>query len=122
MDGDSPSEGQQPVEDLAGLMKGLGDSTRLRILGLLTGGELNVTEICEQLGLQQPMVSHHLSVLRMLGVLHGRRVGKQIYYQFGEGVSAPDRETIEVERTGGTVRVTRRGIAAGGLDEPASGR
>jgi hypothetical protein len=43
----------------------------------------------------------------MWGVLHGRRVGKQIFYQFGKGVTAPEPGTIGIKRSAGTLRLIR---------------
>src|SRR5437588_664354 len=55
----------------------LGDESRLHILLLLTGHEeLNVTALGKALGQSQPAVSHHLSLLRMAGLVRFRREGR----------------------------------------------
>lgn len=58
----------------------LADEARLRILGLLARRELCVCEMVGALKLSQPLVSHHLSVLRRAGLLASRRKGKWVYY------------------------------------------
>ncbi len=58
----------------------LADEARLRILGLLADRELCVCEMVGALKLSQPLVSHHLRILRDAGLLSSRRRGKWIYY------------------------------------------
>lgn len=43
-------------------------------------GEMHVTELCKNLRLPQPTVSHHLGLLRMHGLVRNRRNGKQVFY------------------------------------------
>jgi DNA-binding transcriptional ArsR family regulator len=62
------------------ILKSLADDTRLRIINLLANGEINVAEICETLGKKQPLVSKHLTRLRLLDVVHDRRDGANVYY------------------------------------------
>jgi ArsR family transcriptional regulator len=63
----------------------LADEARLRILGLLAERELCVCELVGALKLSQPLVSHHLRVLRDAGLLIPRRKGKWVYYTLNEG-------------------------------------
>ena len=69
------------VQGLAQLFKGLGDETRMRIVALLSHGELCVRHVMEALALTQPTVSRHLSVLRNAGIVQARRRGAWVYYQ-----------------------------------------
>ena len=80
---DSPAGlADHEIVELSELFKLLGDPNRLRILLLICRhGELNVTSMCDKLGLQQPLVSHHLALLRMAGVLELRRQGKEHHYR-----------------------------------------
>jgi DNA-binding transcriptional ArsR family regulator len=68
------------LEPLVGLFRLLSDKTRMNILLLLSKGERNVTSLCEELGLPQPTVSHHLGLLRMSNLIGNRRNGKQVFY------------------------------------------
>ena len=63
------------------LFKALADSTRLRILALLVGGEVCVCEIHDALTLPQPTVSRHLAYLRRSGLVETRREGLWIHYR-----------------------------------------
>src|SRR5712692_784957 len=54
---------------------------RRQILDLLAGGERPVNDLVTLLGLAQPMVSKHLRVLREVGLVERRDVGRQRMYR-----------------------------------------
>ncbi len=58
----------------------MGDATRLRILNLLSEGEVCVCFFTETLKESQPKVSRHLAYLRGANLVSTRRDGKWIYY------------------------------------------
>lgn len=58
----------------------LADATRLRILNLLSSGEVCVAFFTDVLGESQPKVSRHLAYLRGAGLVTTRRDGKWIFY------------------------------------------
>jgi DNA-binding transcriptional ArsR family regulator len=60
--------------------KALSDTTRIRILYLLSQQECSVTELAQCLGLHQSTVSHQLSFLKNLRLVKFRRSGSTIYY------------------------------------------
>ncbi|MBV9126086.1 MAG: metalloregulator ArsR/SmtB family transcription factor [Planctomycetes bacterium] len=65
----------------------LADESRLKILlALSRDGELHVSALCELLGDQQPAVSHHLTLLRMTGLVGYRRSGKHNFYRLESGL------------------------------------
>ncbi len=67
--------------DLRQLFKLLSDKTRLKIFVLLArDGEMDVTSLCERLNHSQPAISHHLSLMRLGGIIQMRREGKHNYY------------------------------------------
>lgn len=68
------------VRSFSRLFKALGDETRLRIVALLSHGELCVCHLVEALSLSQPKVSRHLAILRSAGVVDHRREGTWVYY------------------------------------------
>jgi ArsR family transcriptional regulator len=74
------------IERLAGVFRLLADKSRLKIvLALAQDGEMHVTALCDLLGKpghpqSQPAVSHHLTLMRMLGLVGFRRDGKHNYY------------------------------------------
>lgn len=69
------------LENMASLFQALGDSTRLRILGLLLSGEVCVCDIHESLKIPQPKASRHLAYLRKAGLVDTRREGLWIHYR-----------------------------------------
>jgi DNA-binding transcriptional ArsR family regulator len=54
---------------------------RRQILALLSRGEHSVNEVAGRLRLRQPQVSKHLAVLKKVGLVSNREVGKQHLYQ-----------------------------------------
>jgi DNA-binding transcriptional ArsR family regulator len=68
------------VGALADIFKVLGAPTRVRILDVLSRGELSVCHLAELLGLTESAVSHQLRLLRNTRVVRPRRAGRLIYY------------------------------------------
>jgi DNA-binding transcriptional ArsR family regulator len=62
------------------VIKALGDPTRLKIIHLLSYGELCVCEINAALEKPQPTISHHLNILKKAGFLKWRKEGVWIHY------------------------------------------
>jgi DNA-binding transcriptional ArsR family regulator len=62
------------------LFKALGDESRMRILRLLSSGDLYLTEIAERMSLSKPTVSHHLAQLRAAGLVTITQAGSLTYY------------------------------------------
>jgi ArsR family transcriptional regulator len=71
------------VRPLSQLFRALGDETRLRIVALLSHGELCVCHLEKALDMNQPTVSRQLAVLRAAGVVEARREGTWVYYALG---------------------------------------
>lgn len=71
----------EQLEQAANMLKAIAHPMRIAILNILEGGNtLTVTEIHEQLGIEQSTTSHHLGILKDKGVLTSRREGKNTYY------------------------------------------
>ena len=68
------------VDVLAETFRVLGDPTRVRILDVLTSGELCVCDIAELVGLSESAVSHQLRLLRTMRLVRPRRAGRQVFY------------------------------------------
>ena len=79
------------VRSLTKLFRALGDETRLRIVALLSHGELCVCHIEKALDLNQPNVSRQLGILRMAGVVDARRRGTWVYY----ALAPQDHEAVQ---------------------------
>lgn len=54
---------------------------RRKVLEALGMDELSVNQLVEKLGWNQPMVSKHLGVLKQVGLVSERRVGRQRLYR-----------------------------------------
>src|ERR1700760_4950917 len=85
------------LDGLVELFRLLSDKTRLNILLLLSGGERNVTSLCEELALPQPTVSHHLGLLRMRNLISNRRNGKQVFYGLNGHVNSNDGGSLQID-------------------------
>ena len=68
------------MKKLAQFIKILGDTSRLSIIRTIGEKALSVTEIINDTGLSQTLVSFHLRNLRDAGVVTTRRDGPFIYY------------------------------------------
>ena len=75
---------EDELSELAELFKVFGDSTRIRILYDLFRGEKNVTQICEDLEMNQSAVSHQLKILRTSKLIASRRDGKAMIYSLAD--------------------------------------
>ncbi len=67
-------------------LKALADTTRLGVVESLMAGPKRVGELGEQLGVEQSLLSHHLRVLREMGLIEARRDGKSVIYTLAAGV------------------------------------
>ena len=63
------------------LLKVLAEPLRWRIIELLAGEELCVCHLVEELGVAQPLVSHHLRVLRDAELVETSRYRYWTYYR-----------------------------------------
>ena len=69
------------LEKAAGMLKAMAHPVRISILGCLEPGKRkSVTEIYNQIGIEQSTASHHLGILKDKGVLGSKREGKNTYY------------------------------------------
>lgn len=68
------------TELVAETMQALSTPSRLRILGRLSEGPCGVGELAREVEMQGSAVSHQLRILRHLGLVVGRRDGRQIIY------------------------------------------
>jgi len=63
------------------VFRALADETRVRIVALLSHGELCVCHVEHALAVAQPTVSRHLAILRAAGIVDSRRDGSWVYYR-----------------------------------------
>lgn len=62
------------------IFKALSEELRLRIVIMLTHGELCVCDIMEILKLPQSTISRHMAKLKSVGLVTNRRDGKWVHY------------------------------------------
>lgn len=72
------------------IIAALDSPLRLRIIELLADEEHPVHELVAKLGQSQPLVSQHLRVLKMAGLINGHRTGRKVTY------SLVDHEILEI--------------------------
>ena len=81
---EEPATGEVPdvaaLTAAACLFRGLGDPTRLAILGHLALGEHRVVDLTAHLGLAQSTVSAHVACLRGCGLVDVRPEGRASWY------------------------------------------
>lgn len=66
--------------DTAKMLKAISDPKRLRIVDMLSCGELCACKILEAFHITQPTLSHDMKRLVEAGLVNDRREGKNIYY------------------------------------------
>jgi DNA-binding transcriptional ArsR family regulator len=67
-------------QSAVGMLKLLGDETRLRIIWALLNAEHSVSELARLVGAQPAGVSQHLAKLRLARLVRTRREGTRIFY------------------------------------------
>lgn len=80
---------RRPLDDdqaagLSRVFKALGDPVRLRIVSIIAshqGGEACVCDLTASFDVSQPTISHHLKVLKEVGLLTSERRGSWVYYR-----------------------------------------
>jgi DNA-binding transcriptional ArsR family regulator len=79
----------QKLELAASKLRAMAHPMRIAIIDLLTENkQLTVTEIYEQLSIEQASASHHLNILKSKGLLESKRNGKMILYSLKTTVLA----------------------------------
>jgi DNA-binding transcriptional ArsR family regulator len=58
----------------------IAEPKRRRVLETLAAGEMPVNDLVDRLGWPQPMVSKHLGVLKEVGLVNARNLGRQRLY------------------------------------------
>lgn len=90
---------EDALYDLAELFKVFGDSTRIRILFVLSKAEVCVCDLAEALNMTQSAISHQLKILKQSKLVSSRREGKSVFYSLADGhvstIIAQGREHIE---------------------------
>jgi ubiquinone/menaquinone biosynthesis C-methylase UbiE/DNA-binding transcriptional ArsR family regulator len=83
------------LSSMTELLKAMGEPTRLRILALLSKGDLTVSDLTTVLGQSQPRVSRHLKLLGEAGLVTRHQEGSWAWFRMAEaGVPRDIAETV----------------------------
>jgi predicted transcriptional regulator len=95
-----PADGAEtPLQTVLRFFKALADESRLRIVGILAGGERSVDQLTVQLNLRGPTVSHHLGHLRAVGLVSMRAEGNvHVYRLEADVLRTLSRDVFSLER------------------------
>lgn len=80
----SSAVAETPPSEPLEFFRALADRSRLRIVGLLAAREYSVQELARALGLREPTVSHHLAILKTVGLATVRSEGTTRWYRLEE--------------------------------------
>jgi DNA-binding transcriptional ArsR family regulator len=69
------------LERSAAVLRVLAHPQRLRIVELLSGGPMTVSDLVRRLKLPQNAVSQHLNVMKAHGLLASQREGRNVWYE-----------------------------------------
>jgi ubiquinone/menaquinone biosynthesis C-methylase UbiE len=72
------------LERTIAMLRAAGEPTRLRLLAVLSKGELTVTELTQILGQSQPRISRHLKLMCEANLLERFREGAWVFYRIAE--------------------------------------
>ncbi len=89
-------------------LKALAEPLRWQIVELLAGEELCVCHLVEDLGVAQPLVSHHLKVLRAAGLVESERYRQWVYYRLRPDALAALVQVVAALATGAAGTGRRR--------------
>lgn len=70
--------------DYIAIFKALADETRLKIIEMLTPGEMCACKILERFDITQPTLSYHMKILTESGLVNGVRDGAWMRYSLNE--------------------------------------
>ncbi len=72
------------IDKMEALLNIASDSTRLKIMYVISDKESSVNEIVEAVGASQSLVSHQLKILKKNNLVTTRREGKRVYYKLAD--------------------------------------
>lgn len=75
---------EQQLVDLSEFFKIFGDSTRIKILYVLSQSEMCVCDIATLLQMGQSAISHQLRILKQMRLVKFRRDGKTVFYSLSD--------------------------------------
>ena len=70
--------------DAVEFAKAIADETRQKIMAECCCNRLTVSDITPRIGVSQPTVSHHLAILREVGLVTAEHEGRETFYSLNQ--------------------------------------
>ena len=64
--------------------RAMSDKNRIKIMQMLSSGETNVSDVADNLNVEENLASHHLRVLASVGFLSNQKRGREVYYKLNK--------------------------------------
>ncbi len=90
------SDLEQKYKEISKILKAISDPKRLKIVDMLSCGELCACRILEEFHITQPTLSHDMKVLIEAKVVTDRREGKNIFYSLNKAYLDEFHQTLGV--------------------------
>lgn len=108
---------ERDLRRLRTLYRALGDETRLRVIGLLAEiGPMPVNELSKRVALSQPLISWHLRILRLAGLVETERHGRTTICRL-RTAAFEELHDAEARLIAGTAGVAGRADAPGSVPD-----
>jgi biotin operon repressor len=120
----APSAPDSPIDEILAFFKALADPTRLRIVGLVAEERRCNQELAAELGLSPATVTHHLRLLKDVGLLQETVERPYVYFELDRGRlqgtlrSAFKRERVQEFAQGPDLPAERRRVLNAFFDGP----
>lgn len=75
---------EEEIVELSDFFKNFADGSRLKILSVLSKGEVSVTALSEELNMGQSAVSHQLKTLKSSKLVKAEQRGKNVFYSLDD--------------------------------------
>ena len=96
---------EQDLTTLLQFFKALANESRLKLVGAIAQHERSVEELASILDLKEPTVSHHLSKLKQLQLVHMRAEGNTHYYRLDlDALQAMQKATLMATQVAQPIR------------------
>ncbi|MBI2414274.1 winged helix-turn-helix transcriptional regulator [candidate division WWE3 bacterium] len=70
--------------NILNVSKAMSDKNRIKIMQMLSEGENNVSDVADNLNVEENLASHHLRVLSGLGFLKSNKKGREVFYKLNK--------------------------------------
>lgn len=74
----------EEIDKLETFLKIMADATRLRLLLVLYGREMCVSDLCNILNMSRSAISHQLTILRLAKIIERKKIGKSVFYALAD--------------------------------------